>query len=102
MSWDKESILDLAAENDGGVLVALAGEARVYRVTGREQWELLFDLAEQQALTLATHSGHLAFIGTGNVGRGYRIEPNRAGRPFSHGVGQPGVARWPRCARHDA
>jgi hypothetical protein len=51
----------------------------VYRVHGGEKWELLFDFDEQQALTVATRDGHLAFVGTGNIGNGYLIDPQSAG-----------------------
>jgi sugar lactone lactonase YvrE len=78
-SWDNESILDMAIDAEGGVLVAMANGGRVYRVPDSQHWELLFDLEEQQALTLAVRDGRLAFIGTGNVGSGYLVDAQKAG-----------------------
>ena len=77
-TWDNEAIMNMALDVDGNVIVAAAGQGRVYRVHGGEQWELLFDLDEQQALTVAVRDGRLAFVGTGNVGNGYRIDPQPA------------------------
>jgi sugar lactone lactonase YvrE len=77
-SWDNETIMNLALDADGAVLVATAGHGRVYRVKGDQHWDLLFDLDEQQALTLALRDGHLAFIGTGNIGNGYLIDAQQA------------------------
>jgi len=77
-SWDDESILDMALDADGGVLLAMANGGRVYRVPDSQHWELLFDLDEQQALTLAVRDGRLAFIGTGNVGSGYLVDGQQA------------------------
>jgi hypothetical protein len=77
-SWENESVLDLAVDADDGVIVAMAGEGRVYRVRSRQQWELLYDFDEQQALALAVRDGRLAFVGMGNVGAGYRIESEPA------------------------
>lgn len=74
-SWESESILDMQLDAENRVLVATANEGRVYRVSSRQYWELLFDLREPQAMTLALRDGRLAFVGTGNVGSGYRIEP---------------------------
>ncbi len=76
--WDNESIMSLALDAAGNVLVAAAGNGRVYRVHGGEKWELLFDLDEQQALALAIREGQLAFVGTGNIGNGYRIDLQKA------------------------
>lgn len=78
-TWDNESVLDLKLDTESGVLVAMAGAGRVYRVQGSQKWELLFDFDEQQALTLAVRDGRLAFVGTGNVGTGYLIDAQRAG-----------------------
>ncbi len=72
--WENESVLDLKVDGQGRVLAALAGEGRVYRVSDRQQWELLFDFDESQALTMAMRDGQLAFVGTGNVGAGYRVD----------------------------
>jgi len=77
-SWDKESVLDLKLGPAGSVWVAMSGHARVYRVVDSQRWELWFDFDEQQALTLAVRDGNLAFVGAGNVGTGYRIEPQPA------------------------
>ncbi len=77
-AWDNESILDIARDADGGVIVATAGNGRVYRILDSQHWELLFDFDEKQALALATRDGHLAFIGTGNVGNGYLVDAQKA------------------------
>jgi hypothetical protein len=74
VSWDNEGVMSLALDSNKDPLVATAGEGRVYRVHGSQRWELLFDLEEQQALTLAMRDGKLAFIGTGNVGNGYMVD----------------------------
>ena len=76
--WDNEAIMNLALETGGDVLAAMAGAGRVYRVHGSERWEMLFDLDEQQALTVAVRAGQLAFVGTGNVGSGYLVEAQKA------------------------
>lgn len=78
-SWDNESLLALTVDRDGHVLTGMGGSARVYRVAGSQHWELLFDLDEQQALTLALRDGRLAFIGTGNVGDGFLVDAEKAG-----------------------
>jgi len=78
-NWDNESLLILAVDRDGNVLAGMGGSARVYRVAGNQRWELLFDLEEQQALTLALRDGRLAFIGTGNVGDSYLVDAQKAG-----------------------
>jgi hypothetical protein len=77
-SWDSESVLDMAIDAEGGLLVAMANGGRVYRVSDSQHWELLFDLEEQQALTLAVRDGRLAFIGTGNVGSAYLVDAQKA------------------------
>lgn len=77
-TWENESILSMGLDAEGGVLTAMAGAGRVYRVQGNQRWELLFDFDEQQALTLATRNGRLAFVGTGNVGSGYAIDAKKA------------------------
>jgi hypothetical protein len=76
--WDNEAIMNMALDAAGDVLIAASGQGRVYRVHGGERWDLLFDFDEQQALTVAVHDGHLAFVGTGNIGNGYRIDPQPA------------------------
>ena len=76
--WDNEAIMNLALETDGEILAAMAGAGHVYRVHGSERWELLFDMDEQQALTLAVRAGRLAFVGTGNVGSGYLVDAQKA------------------------
>jgi sugar lactone lactonase YvrE len=76
--WDNEAIMNMALDADGNVLIAAAGQGRVYRVHGSDRWELLFDLDEQQALTVAVRDGHLVFVGTGNIGNGYRIDSQAA------------------------
>jgi hypothetical protein len=77
-SWDDESILDIKVDGEGHVLAGMSGKGRVYRVRNSQNWELLFDFEEQQALTLALRDGKLAFVGTGNIGNGYAIEPQKA------------------------
>ncbi|HTS17984.1 MAG TPA: hypothetical protein VMP11_10460 [Verrucomicrobiae bacterium] len=77
-TWNDESVLDLKVDNDGGVIAGMAGKGRVYRVRKNQDWELLFAFEEQQALTLAIRDGKLAFVGTGNVGNGYEIGPQKA------------------------
>ncbi len=76
--WPDEAIMDLAVDADGAAIVALAGKGRVYRVVDSDHWELLLDVDEQQALALALRDGRLAFVGAGNVGAAYRIEPQRS------------------------
>lgn len=76
-SWENESILGIAVDRDGGVLTAMGGSARVYRVQGNQHWDLLFDFDEQQALALALRDGRLAFVGSGNVGNGYLIDAQK-------------------------
>jgi len=78
-SWENESVHQLVLDGDGRVLAAMAGQGRVYRLPAAKQWELLFDLSEHQALTVATRNGRLAFIGTGNIGAGYLVESQLAG-----------------------
>jgi hypothetical protein len=75
--WDNESIHAIARDAEGGVLVALAGAGRVYRVPDGQHWELLFDLDEKQALTLAVRDGRLAFVGAGNIGNAYLIDAQK-------------------------
>jgi hypothetical protein len=76
--WDSESILTMMLAGDGALLAGMAGHGRVYRVPDSQRWELLFDLNEQQVLTLATRAGRLAFLGTGNVGAGYLVDDQPA------------------------
>lgn len=76
--WETEAVMSLALTADGDVIAGTAGHGRVYRIHGSEKWELLFDLDEQQALTVAVRDGQLAFVGTGNIGDAYLIEPQRA------------------------
>lgn len=76
--WDNESVLDLKVDGEGSVVVGMSGKGRVYRVRDSQNWELLFDFDEQQALTLALRDGKLAFVGTGNIGNGYAIDPQKA------------------------
>ena len=77
-NWDNESILDIKVDGDGAVLAGMSGKGRVYRVRNSQNWDLLFDFDEQQALTLALRDGKLAFVGTGNIGDGYAIDAQRA------------------------
>jgi hypothetical protein len=77
-NWDDESILDIKVDGDGAVLAGMSGKGRVYRVRDSQNWDLLFDFDEQQALTLALRDGKLAFVGTGNIGDGYAIDAQRA------------------------
>ncbi len=77
-NWNDESILDVKVDGDGMVLAGMAGKGRVYRVRNDQNWELLFAFEEQQALTLALRDGKLAFVGTGNIGNGYGIDPQKA------------------------
>ena len=77
-SWDNESVLDLKVDGEGAALVGMSGKGRVYRVRDSQNWELLFDFDEQQALTLAVRDGKLAFVGTGNIGNGYGIDAQKA------------------------
>ncbi|HUJ08575.1 MAG TPA: hypothetical protein VL171_00980, partial [Verrucomicrobiae bacterium] len=77
-NWDNESILDLKIDSTGAALVGMAGKGRVYRVPNSQTWELLFDFDEHQALTLALRNGKLAFVGTGNIGNAYLIDPQQA------------------------
>ncbi len=77
-NWDDESILDVKVDGDGAVLMGMSGKGRVYRVRNSQSWELLFDLDEQQALTLAVRDGKLAFVGTGNIGDAYAIDAPKA------------------------
>jgi hypothetical protein len=77
-NWDDQSILDVKVDSEGTVLVGMAGKGRVYRVRNDQNWELVFGFEEKQALTLALRDGKLAFVGTGNVGNGYGIDPQKA------------------------
>ena len=77
-NWEGESLLAIAVEQDGSVLTAMGGAGRVYRVHGNQHWDLLFDLDEQQALALGLRDGHLAFIGTGNVGDAYLVDVDKS------------------------
>ncbi|MGO9609260.1 MAG: hypothetical protein ACLPT4_06450 [Verrucomicrobiia bacterium] len=77
-NWNDESILDVKVDGDGMVLAGMSGKGRVYRVRNDQNWELLFAFEEQQALTLALRDGKLAFVGTGNIGNGYGIDPQKA------------------------
>lgn len=77
-TWESEAVMDMALDRDGDLIVATAGQGRVYRIHGSEKWELLFDLDEQQALTVAVRDGRLAFVGTGNIGNGYLVDPEQA------------------------
>jgi hypothetical protein len=78
-NWDNESILDIKVDGAGAVLAGMSGKGRVYRVPDSQNWDLLFDFDEQQALTLALRDGKLAFVGTGNIGNGFAIDPQKAG-----------------------
>ena len=77
-NWDNESILDVKVDGEGAVLAGMSGQGRVYRVRDSQNWELLFDFDEQQALTLAVRDGKLAFVGTGNIGNAYGIDAQKA------------------------
>jgi hypothetical protein len=77
-NWDNESILDIKVDGEGAVLAGMSGQGRVYRVRDSQNWELLFDFDEQQALTLAVRNGKLAFVGTGNIGNAYGIDAQKA------------------------
>ncbi len=77
-NWDNESVLDVKVDGEGGILVGMSGQGRVYRVRDSQNWELLFDFDEQQALTLAVRDGKLAFVGTGNIGDAYSIDAQKA------------------------
>jgi hypothetical protein len=77
-NWSDESILDVKVDGDGMVLAGMSGKGRVYRVRNDQNWELLFAFEEQQALTLAMRDGKLAFVGTGNIGNGYGVDPQKA------------------------
>jgi len=77
-TWENEAIMCLARDNDGGIIVGASGQGRVYRVQGSDRWDLLFDLDEQQALTVATRDGKLAFVGTGNIGNAYLVDAQKA------------------------
>jgi hypothetical protein len=77
-TWENEAIMALAQDAAGGIIVGAAGQGRVYRVQGSDRWDLLFDLDEQQALTVVTRDGKLAFVGTGNIGNAYAIDPQKA------------------------
>jgi hypothetical protein len=77
-NWDNESVLDMKVDGEGAVLVGMSGQGRVYRVRDSQNWELLFDFDEQQALTLAVRDGKLAFVGTGNIGNAYAIDAQKA------------------------
>src|SRR5580700_6655669 len=77
-NWDNESVLDVKVDGEGAVLVGTSGQGRVYRVRDSQNWELLFDFDEQQALTLAVRDGKLAFVGTGNIGNAYGIDAHKA------------------------
>jgi len=76
-SWENESIHAIAPDANGGVLLAMAGAGRVYRVQDDSHWELLFDFDEKQALTVAVHNGQPVFVGTGNIGNAYLINPQK-------------------------
>lgn len=76
--WDNESVSALTVDAEGGLLAAMAGAGRVYRVPDDQHWELLFDFDTHQALTLAMRDGRLAFVGTGNVGNAYVVDGQRA------------------------
>ena len=78
MTWDDESILDVKVDGNGTALAAMSGKGRVYRVRDSRNWELLFAFEQKQALTLALRDGKLAFVGTGNIGNGYDIDPQPA------------------------
>lgn len=95
-TWEKESIAALGLDATGQVLVATAGQGRVYRVADSQRWELLFDFEEQQALTLASRAGKLAFVGTGNVGVGYLIsaEPAATGEYTSEVLDARFLTSW--------
>ncbi len=95
-SLDKESILDMAVDAEGRVLLATAGQGRVYRVRDAQRWELLFDCDEQQALTLALRAGKLAFVGTGNTGVGYLVdaEPAKSGEYTSEVLDAKFLTTW--------
>jgi hypothetical protein len=77
-NWESESIADVKVDADGAVLAAMSAKGRIYRVRNSQSWDLMFDLDEQQALTLALRDGKLAFVGTGNVGDAYAIDAQRA------------------------
>jgi hypothetical protein len=77
-NWDNESILDIKVDGEGAVLAGMSGQGRVYRVRDSQNWDLLFDFDEQQALTLAMRDGKLAFVGTGNIGNAYGIDAQKA------------------------
>jgi hypothetical protein len=77
-NWDNESILDVKVDGEGAVLAGMSGQGRVYRVRDSQNWELLFDFDELQALTLAVRDGKLAFVGTGNIGNAYGIDAQKA------------------------
>jgi len=77
-NWDNESVLDVKVDGEGAALVGMSGQGHVYRVRDSQNWELLFDFDEQQALTLAVRDGKLAFIGTGNIGNAYGIDAQKA------------------------
>jgi len=77
-AWDSEPILNMTIDAEGGVLVAMGGTGRVYRVPDNQHWEMLFNFEEQQALTLAVRDGRLAFVGTGNIGTGYLVDSQKA------------------------
>jgi hypothetical protein len=70
--------LDVKVDGEGAVLAGMSGQGRVYRVRDSQNWELLFDFDEQQALTLAVRDGKLAFVGTGNIGNAYGIDAQKA------------------------
>ncbi|MBM3858348.1 MAG: hypothetical protein FJ395_01710 [Verrucomicrobia bacterium] len=76
--WDNESIHAIARDAEGGILLAMAGAGRVFRVPDGQHWELLFDFDEKQALTLAVHNGRLAFVGMGNIGNAYLIDAQKS------------------------
>ncbi|MGD0059513.1 MAG: hypothetical protein ABSD58_08860 [Verrucomicrobiia bacterium] len=77
-NWSDESIQDVKVDGDGMVLAGMSGKGRVYRVRNDQNWELLFAFEEQQTLTLTLRDGKLAFVGTGNIGNGYGIDPQKA------------------------
>ena len=77
-SWENESLHAIARDAEGGVLLAMAGAGRVYRVPDAQHWEMLFDFDEKQVLTLAVRDGRLAFVGNGNIGNAYLVDAQKA------------------------
>jgi hypothetical protein len=76
--FENEGITHIALDHQKQILLATAHTSRIYRITSPEQWELLFDLDEKQALTIALRNGRLALIGTGNIGNAYTVSPETA------------------------